>query len=288
MTDVQPDSPATIAHMQFANADALVVLVNEGADPGEGLSLLYAVDIGTLREAREIPEAFAEFEGWLTTFWVLDPDSMFIGTADGVVLITAGDDFEEFEISDRGVTSIVGSAKDDAYAATVGGEVFRWDGRTWNDLAAPFGGAVYALALGADGSLFACGADASFAIFDGTAWAVIEMPTNAQLNGLLVEPDGIVVSGNSGIVARLAAGELELLPTVGSNAFDLARFGTELCVAASDSGVLALKDEEWEPINEGFVAFGLASNDHFLVAAGADELAFFDRDAWTTVSFRRN
>lgn len=286
MTDVQPDGPATIAHMQFVNADVLILLVNEGAEPGDGMSLLYAVDIGMLLKAQDIPDAFAEFEGWLTTFWVHGPEHLFIGTADGVVLITDGDDFEEFELSERGVTSIVGSARDCAYAATAGGEVYHWDGSKWSDIASPFGGAVYALAIGFDGSVFACGADAEFAVFDGTAWALAEMPTNAQLNGLLVESGGVVVCGNSGIVARLSVSELELLPPVGSNAFAMAKFDENLCVAASQRGVLALKGEDWESLDRGFIAFGLASSEHFLVAAGADELAIFDRDAWTVVSLR--
>ena len=100
-----------------------------------GMGTLLRWDGGALREIPLPPGVPA---ARIETVWALDEYSVLVGGWDGFLALRDGTRWTTFAVTNDSVSSVWGATPSDAWMATVGGALFRFDGSVWSPVAFPF------------------------------------------------------------------------------------------------------------------------------------------------------
>ena len=79
-----------------------------------------------------------------------------------------------------GFESIDGFAEDDIYAVGWGGEIWRFDGRSWHELVSPTNFILTDVCCAGDGNVYACGRVGMLVVGRNGAWRVIEHESTSE------------------------------------------------------------------------------------------------------------
>jgi hypothetical protein len=139
--------------------------------------------------------------------------------------------------------------------------------------------------------VYACGFGGEVWRFDGSSWQPIDSPTNAKLEQVLVvSPDEVVFCGARGLVA-LSDGEhwKFLEPTASkSTLWGLAKFNGDVYVADS-AQVYRVSNDALEPMplltGKSVTTGRLQSADGVLWSIGENDLLSFDGSTWRVVDY---
>jgi hypothetical protein len=199
------------------------------------------------------------------------------------------------------VTALWGTADDDVYAATLSGDVYRWDGRNWGQVveAPEEGGPILRAIGGAPNDVYVLGTNSTILHFDGQAWQRLPIPgaPNGQeaFTALLPTPGREVMIAGTGDEGRLLFGNARGLSEFGRypiQLLDMAPLGERILFATGD-GVAELFGRDVRMIRSTFQTTHMAPGKGrmYFFEPAPDEPGFVEYDpalgddAWGGIAF---
>ncbi len=188
--------------------DELIVMaiVYEEANVGDAVGQVFSRPAERAKLTGGKPQQILSTNDTLGCLWISPAGSIWVASADGNVGTTApikwpapvaGVVYESLlrsqnwnvtslppvksDATPPNITALWGTGDDDVHAGTYGGHLYRWDGRSWNQV---FEGAGQSVTIGAFGGgsasdIYAVGTNSTIMHFDGTQWTQLRLPGKA-------------------------------------------------------------------------------------------------------------
>lgn len=191
---------------------------------------------------------------------------------------------------------IWGTSSDNVFVGSFSGIIYHWNGKIWSQHDWGLGGAIGRFAGTSPKNVYACGYNSSILHFDGNKWQILCDPDSTLKNEIFT---GITFGKNGdpficSMSGRLLQGTKNVFSVVGQYRtpfIDMLKIGDRLLFAATDHGVLELRDGKLETLRQDIIPWSMAKGDNRVyfteTPVGKTVYSEFDvtNDTWRQLNF---
>jgi len=233
-------------------------------------------------------EPTIQFESatWVDSFWVSQSETIYACDGLGLWRGVPGQ-FSHQRLSDRMIFKVWGLDDRTIFILGAEGLVLRSAGDGWQDISIPATTRLFDIHGLTPDDVYAVGENGSFWRFDGSSWSQIDTQTNTHLLGVFVDGnDRVYVCGENATCFRYQAGQIVNFNAQSNRVFtSISRLKANIYVGASGRGVDCLVEPDLLPFKPNIFGQRISASSTYLWSCGNNSIYRFDGSAWLKKDF---
>ncbi|NJS39601.1 MAG: hypothetical protein HC783_11990 [Rhodobacteraceae bacterium] len=227
-----------------------------------------------------------ELSTWLVDFTVGEDSTIHALSADGTVWQNRQGQTTSVKVSPSTFTKICGPMETATIAAVAAdGLAFLLSTTGWVNLHSPFSSRLLDVTAISPEDIYVCGADGVFGHWDGKAWTVIDLGTNADLLSIAHDRSGrVLVAGVAGLafIGNAASG-FEAVIGADQGLYGLCPYEDGFLAAAPGFGFFFCDGVQMTPFKDGFAPYRLSAVGRIVFAAADGDVVLFTGREWLSL-----